>query len=151
MDEQTLKGTRRLVYTLAKMVKYFTGSGAKSYECKYAVRLVLYNKEPAMDKLGEALRKVLNHPTIRGMFEGVHKDLRKLGVTKVVICENGIKFEGNYHENFQIWFLFLFKYLGLEDDDEELIRRAIALSLEQEDKDVDEEEMMKMAKAMSLA
>ena len=100
MQEQTLGGTRRLVYTLAKMVKYFTGSGAKSYECKFAVHNVLHNKEPTKDKLGEALLKVLNHETIRGKFEGVHKDLRKLGVTKVVICENGIKFEGNYHENF---------------------------------------------------
>ena len=100
MKSNTLKGTKRDVYILAKMVKYFTGSGAKSYECKYAVDSVLYNKEPAMDKLGEALLKVLNHETIRGKFEGVHKDLRKLGVTKVVICENGIKFEGNYHENF---------------------------------------------------
>ena len=76
MDEQTLEGTKRDVYILAKMVKYFTGSGAKSYECKYAVRLVLFNKEPAMDKLGEALRKVLNHDTIRGMFEGPEKTWR---------------------------------------------------------------------------
>ena len=106
MNEQTLEGTRRLVYTLTKMVKYFTGSGVKSFECKFAVRLVLHNKEPAVDQIAEALRKVLNHPTIRGKFGGVHEDLRKLGVTKIVICENGINFEGNYYWNFIYCFNF---------------------------------------------
>ena len=104
MHKQTLEGTRRLVYTLTKMVKYFTGSSVKSYECKFAVYLVLMNKEPTMDQIAEALRKVLNHPTIRGKFGGVHEDLRKLGVTKIVICENGINFEGNYNFNFCILF-----------------------------------------------
>ena len=106
MDKQTLEGTRRIVYTLTKMVKYFTGSGVKSFECKFAVRLVLHNKEPAVDQIAEALRKVLNHPTIRGKFGGVHEDLRKLGVTKIVICENGINFEGNNNLHFIFCFNF---------------------------------------------
>ena len=104
MDSDTLAGNKRLVYVMIKVIKYLTGSPAKSFECKYAVRIVLRNKEPTMDKIGEAIREVINHDTIRGKFGGVHEELRKLGVTKIIIGDNGLNFKGNYHFSFYILF-----------------------------------------------
>ena len=96
MNEATLQGTKLQVYVIIKILKFVTGSSAKSYQCKFAVDRVLKNKEPASDKLGEAVREVLNYENIRGMFSSVHEDLAKLGVTRVIIGDRGITFEGDH-------------------------------------------------------
>ena len=85
------------MYVLLKIVKYCTGSSAKSYQCKFAVNMVLNNKEPAIDKIGEAIREVINFEHLRGMFDSVHTDLANLGVTKVKIDDKGLIFEGVYY------------------------------------------------------
>ena len=95
MHKGTLMGTRHQVYVLLKIIKYCTNSSAKSHQCKFAVNMVFKNKEPASDKLGEALREVINYRNIRGMFNSVHADLSNLGVTKVEIGDKGLHFEGN--------------------------------------------------------
>ena len=95
MNSWTLKGSKTKVYSLIKVLKYCTGSDAKSYECKFAVHMALANKDPpSPDKIGEAIREVINHRTIRGKFSGVHDDLKELGVSKVEIRDDGLEFVG---------------------------------------------------------
>ena len=95
MEGRTLEGSKTQVYSLIKVLKYCTGSSARSYECKYAVHLALRTKEPpSPDKIGEAIREVINHRTIRGKFSGVHDDLKVLGVSKVEIRDDGLEFVG---------------------------------------------------------
>ena len=93
MDQNTLRGTNKDVYVLGKIMKYATGSKAKSYQLKWAVDDIFLNKEPSEDNLGGALREVMEHPVVRGTFGGVHDDLTTLGVTKVVVRDNEIDFE----------------------------------------------------------
>ena len=96
MHEDTLKGTKLQVYVLMKILKFCTGSSAKSYQCKFAVNQVLANKVPASNKIGEAIRNVINYQNIRGMFTSVHRDLAELGVTRIVIGDSGLHFEGDH-------------------------------------------------------
>ena len=137
MNSDTLSGTRKQVYVLLKIFKYLTGSGAKSYECKFAVHEVLSNKKTTSDKIGEAIREVIDWKNIQGKFNSVHQDLKNLGVTKIEIGDNSLNFEGNYQHNCKSIF-FILKYLGLADA--ELLRRAIELSLEPEDEEEDKED-----------
>ena len=58
------------------------------------VHEVLEN-EPTIDKIGEAIREVIDWKNIRGKFNSVHQDLKNLGVTKIVIGDKGLIFEGN--------------------------------------------------------
>ena len=95
MDQNTLRGTRKDVYVLMKVVKYITGSSAKSFELKWIVDTIFsMNKAPARDKIGQALQAVMRHKTVRGKFGGVHQDLKNLGVTAVVVGENEVEFVG---------------------------------------------------------
>merc|ERR1719483_1808201 len=132
MNKQTLIGNKKSIYLMLKILKFCTGSSAKSYQCKFAVDRVFRNKEPSSDKIGEAIREVINYPNIRGMFTSVHGDLAELGVTRIVIGDSGLHFEGS--ENTQ------------------QILRAMSMSLGQEDAEEDEEDkMLRKAMAMSLA
>ena len=78
--------------TLSKVLKFCTGSSAKSYQCKFAVNDVLMNREPASDELGAALREVIHYDTIRGKFTSVHPDLRARGITRVEVRDDGLYF-----------------------------------------------------------
>ena len=101
MNSATLLGANRQVYALIKVLKYCTGSSAKSYECKFAVHLVLAgHQDIPRDKIGQAIRKVINYKNIRGKFDAVHQDLKDLGVTRIEIGDIGLNFEGNSHSNF---------------------------------------------------
>ena len=79
MDEWTLKGKRKEVYALLKILKYAMDSDAKSYDAKYSVEMIFQNKEPS-DMYGNALEEVLKHKNIRGHFNGsnVHPDQQNL-------------------------------------------------------------------------
>ena len=94
MDQDTLRGTKKDVYVLMKVVKYITGSSAKSFELKYIVDTIFMNRDPESDKIGQALQEVMLHRTVRGRFGGVHQDLQNLGVTAVVVAENEVEFVG---------------------------------------------------------
>ena len=76
MDKKTLQETRQKVYVLLKIIKYCTGSSAKSYQCKFAVYMVFLTKDPSSYKIGDAIRDVINYTTIRGMFNSVNLDLK---------------------------------------------------------------------------
>ena len=116
LADHTLRGRKRDVYVLAKVrvgqtcfgwnmkyrivsshilskvLKFCTGSSAKSYQCKFAVNDVLVNREPASDELGAALREVIHHSTIRDKFTSVHPDLRARGITRVEVRDDGLFF-----------------------------------------------------------
>ena len=69
---------------LAKILKWLTGSRAKSYQIKYAVRELLETKSCiAEEELGVILQEVIHHQSIRGMFNSVHPELKAEGVTRV--------------------------------------------------------------------
>ena len=97
MEEATLRGTNKQVYALLKVLKYCTGSSMRSYDCKLAVHMILglSGRTVPEDKFGEAIREVINFKDLRGRFDGVHKDLTNLGVTKVEIGDDGLEFLGN--------------------------------------------------------
>ena len=93
MDEQTLEGRKLEVYVLIKIIKYCTGSSARSYQCKYAVNDAFKNKGiGSMEELGAAIKEVIDYYTIRGKFSSVHPDLAAEGITRVEVGEEGLHF-----------------------------------------------------------
>ena len=73
MDEEVLEGKKLEVYVLLKVLKYCTGSSAKSYQCKFAVNQVFMNKSiESMEDLGAAIKEIIQFKTIRGKFSSVH-------------------------------------------------------------------------------
>ena len=93
MDEQTLEGKKLDVYVLLKIIKYCTGSSARSYQCKYAVKEALKNKRiESTEEVGAAIKEVIHYKTIRGKFSSVHPDLASEGITKVDVGEEGLYF-----------------------------------------------------------
>ena len=78
---------------MAKILKWLTASKAKSYQLKYAVNMVLHNREDIpKEEFGLALQEVLHHYSIRGKFNSIHPDLRAAGVTKVEVGLMGLTF-----------------------------------------------------------
>ena len=79
---------------LGKILKWLTGSKAKSYEIKFA----LCETDPSSQKeisesgLGAALQEVLHSRQLRGKFNSVHPDLRAKGVKRVEVGSHGITF-----------------------------------------------------------
>ena len=94
MNEQTLKEKKLDVYVILKIIKYCTGSSARSYQCKYAVNDVLTNID-SVEGLGAAIKKVCHYYTIRGKFSSVHPDLAAEGITRVEVGEEGLHFITN--------------------------------------------------------
>ena len=93
MNAQTLKGKKLDLYVLLKIIKYCTGSSARSYQCKYAVEEAFKNKSiESMEELGAAIKEIINYRTIRGKFSSVHPDLVAEGITSVEVGEKGLHF-----------------------------------------------------------
>ena len=93
MDEQTLQGKKLDLYVILKIIKYCTGSSARSYQCKYAVKEAFMNKSvESMDEVVTAIKEVIHHKTIRGKFSSVHPDLAAEGITRVEVEEEGLHF-----------------------------------------------------------
>ena len=93
MDDEVLRGNKLQAYAILKILKYCTGSSARSYQCKFAVQQVLMNKNiENMEELGEAIKKVIHYQTIRGKFSSVHPDLAAEGITRVEVGEEGLHF-----------------------------------------------------------
>ena len=44
MNDQTLSGNKLKAYVVIKILKYCTGSSARSNQCKYAVNQIFSNK-----------------------------------------------------------------------------------------------------------
>ena len=106
MDERTLKEKRRYVYALLKIFKYAMNSEAKSYDAKYAVEMTFRINDPS-NIFGEALKEVLMHKNIRGLFNGsnIHPDLKELGVTEIIFDDNEVYFR-SILSNFYLQNLF---------------------------------------------
>ena len=138
-------------YVLVKILKYCTGSSARSYQCKFAVSDVFGNKSiESMEELGAAIKEIIHYDTIRGKFSSVHPDLAAEGITRVEVGEEGLHFIRNngpgliytmqhYKIQKERWFkVHIFtddvegEVLDKDEDEEEMLRRAIAMSLELE-------------------
>ena len=94
MRDETLKERKLEAYVLLKILKYCTGSSARSYQCKYAMdRTGFGNKSiESMEEVGPALKKIIHYSTLRGKFSSVHPDLAAEGITKVEVGEEGLFF-----------------------------------------------------------
>ena len=93
MDEQTLKGRKLDLYVLLKILKYCTGSSARSYQCKYAVKdASMRNSIQSMEEVGATIKAVIQYKTIRGKFSSIHPDLAAEGITGVEVGEEGLHF-----------------------------------------------------------
>ena len=81
------------MYAILKIIKYCTGSSARSYQCKYAVNDAFKNKDiESMEEVGAAIKEIINYRTIRGKFSSVHPDLAAEGITRVEAGEEGLHF-----------------------------------------------------------
>ena len=77
-------------------MKYCTGSSARSYQCKYALKGAFKNKNlESVEELGAAIKEIIHHSTIRGKFSSVHPDLKVEGITRVEVGEEGLLFMTN--------------------------------------------------------
>ena len=80
------------MYVLIKILKFCTGSSAKSYQCKFAINDVLKNRILAAGELGKCIKEVIHYCTLRGKFSSVHPELKKEGIKGVEVGEGrGIK------------------------------------------------------------
>ena len=81
------------MYVILKIIKYCTGSSARSYQCKYAVKEAFRNKRiESMEEMGAALKEIIQFKTLRGKFSSVHPDLAAQGITRVELGEEGLYF-----------------------------------------------------------
>ena len=77
---------------LIKILKFCTGSSAKSYQCKFGIDYVLKNRIVAAEELGKVIQDVIHYQTLRGKFSSVHPELRREGIARVDVGENGLHF-----------------------------------------------------------
>ena len=96
MSDQTLKGKKLEVYVLLKILKYCTGSSARSYQCKFAVDQAFTNRTvESTEDVWEAIKIIIQYKTLRGNFSSVHPDLEAEGITGVEVGEKGLHFISN--------------------------------------------------------
>ena len=89
-------GRKLEAYVILKILKYCTGSSARSYQCKFAVSDVFGNKRiDSMEEVGAAIKEIIQYKTIRGKFSSVHPDLAAEGITRVEVGEEGLHFITN--------------------------------------------------------
>ena len=77
---------------LIKILKFCTGSLAKSYQCKFGIEYILNNRVVAAEDLGKAIQDVIRYKTLRGKFSSVHPELRQEGIVRVDVGEKGLHF-----------------------------------------------------------
>ena len=100
MDDATLIGIKRYVYVLIKILKFCTGSSVKSFQCKFAIASVLCNRHSndlsdinvVAGEVGRIIQEVIHFHTIRGKFSSVHPELRREGIVRVEVGEEGLHF-----------------------------------------------------------
>ena len=90
-SDTTLEGLKLNVYVIIKILKFCTGSSAKSYQCKFAINSDL-NRIVTPGELGSVIKKVIHHYTLRGKFSSVHPELRREGIVRVEVGEEGLCF-----------------------------------------------------------
>ena len=78
---------------MLKILKYCTGSSARSYQCKYAVNDAFHNKDiKSLEEVGAAIKEIIQYNTLRGKFSSIHPDLAAEGITRVEVGEEGLHF-----------------------------------------------------------
>ena len=90
-----------------------------------------------VEELGDIIQKVIHYHTLRGKFSSIHPELRREGIIRVEVGKEGLHFirdSGAFEIfNFDIIKLRYAKTKLLtsgEVEEEELLRQAIALSLQ---------------------
>ena len=68
---------------------------------KYAVDRSLAGKKYETADVGESLARVMKYWTVRGKLEGVHPDLRNIGVQMIKVTRDGIVFVGDIETNYE--------------------------------------------------
>ena len=89
-----LDGCPQIISAVNTLVlKYCTGSSARSYQCKFGIDSAFKNKKvESLEEIGPALKKIIHFKTIRGKFSSVHPDLAAEGITRVEVGEEGLHF-----------------------------------------------------------
>ena len=82
------------MYVLIKILKFCTGSSAKSYQLKFAISFVLKNRnlDSDVEELGDLIQMVIHYFTLRGKFSSVHPELRQEGIIRVEVGKEGLHF-----------------------------------------------------------
>ena len=92
------------MYVLIKILKFCTGSSAKSYQCKFGIEDVLKNRHVSdVEELGDLIQEVIHYYTLRGKFSSVHPEMRGEGIVRVEVGKEGLHFiqdSGAYYSNF---------------------------------------------------
>ena len=70
-----------------------------SYEIKFAVNQALLNMDPEEEDIGKCVKKVLDYVTMKNRFVGVHDDLAKIGLEKIMVEDDGLVFVGKKMTN----------------------------------------------------
>ena len=105
-----------------------------------------------MEEVGAAIKEIIHYYTIRGKFSSVHPDLAAEGITRVEVGEEGLHFIANqpgetgsksskisvpeYGSTFNLSdgakaMIGRLQAPGDDEENEEMLRRAIAMSLEE--------------------
>ena len=81
------------MYVLIKILKFCSGSSAKSYQCKFAIKDALKNRDVSdAEELGNVIQEVIHHYTLRGKFSSIHPELRREGIIRVEVGKEGLHF-----------------------------------------------------------
>ena len=121
------------------------------------------NKVVVAEDLGKAIQDVIHFITLRGKFSSVHPELRQEGIVRVDIGEMGLHFvrdEGGIYETIEHLKTLVLgdsreildSTVGREDEEEKLLKHAIALSMaeendtEEEDNNEEDEELLQGAR-----
>ena len=84
------------MYVLIKILKFCTGSSAKSYQCKFAIRDVIENRAVSdMEELGDLIQKVIHYYTLRGKLSSIHPELGQEGIIRVEVGKEALHFVHN--------------------------------------------------------
>ena len=73
MNDDTLCGLRLNVHVLKKILKFCTGSPAKSYQCKFTADM-FNNRNVNSEELGKVIKEVIQ--TLRGKLSSVQEGKR---------------------------------------------------------------------------
>ena len=100
LNDSTLRGHKLSAYVLIKILKFCTGSSAKSYQCKFAIGSVLGNRQVfVVEELGDLIQEVIHYYTLRGKFSSVHPELRREGIVRVEVRKEGLHFISDTGDN----------------------------------------------------
>ena len=88
----TLSGNKLFTYVISKILKQCTDAQFSSFELKYAVHNCLRNVRYETEDVGTNLQRLLNYATLRGGFDGIDENLKKIGVQRIEVKEDGLLF-----------------------------------------------------------